>query len=462
MSETRQNDESDISRVLRVIRRRLWIVVLCLVVSTAVAVVLTVRAEDRYESTSGILVTGGVEPQRNAETNLQLLSLPSIATRAAEIEPEISQEEFESSISASQVAESDIIHVSANTPSPESAAKIANAYAEAFVAYRQEDTGKIPAGKVSLVQRAVPNGAPVSPTKSKNIGFGILIGLVLGLGLALLAEQMDRRVKREDDLADTTGLPIVATVQRRRSFDRRHFGTEPLSPAESEVFRLLRGNLRYFKARGPLDAVVVTSAEAGEGKTVVALGLALAAASSGEKVLLIEADLRKPGLSLILEPSERVGLVGLLTSEGPIDLEGAVDRVNASLLSDAVEGVHLDVLKAGAIPPNPTALIESERMRQLLAKAKHEYDFVIIDTPPVLIVADALPLISGADGVLAVSALGVSTRGSAASLVHQLKRLGIPVLGVVANFVDHPVRSYDGYSYGAAKPPAAASRASDS
>jgi capsular exopolysaccharide synthesis family protein len=448
MSEPRQNDESDISRVLRVIRRRLWIVVLCLVITTGVAVVLTVRAEDRYESTSGILVTGGVEPQRNAETNLQLLSLPSVATRAAEIEPEIPQEEFEASVSASQVAESDIIHVSANSSSPETAARIANAYAEAFVAYRQEDHSKIPAGKVSLVQRAVPDGTPVSPTPSKNIGFGVLIGIVLGLGLALLAEQMDRRVKREDDLADTTGLPIVATVPRRRSFDSKHFGVTPLSPAESEVFRLLRANLRYFKARGALDTLVVTSAEAGEGKTVVALGLALASASSGERVLLIEADLRKPGLSQILKPSPGGGLVGLLSSKGPLDLDAAVDRIDASLFSDAVEGVQLDVLKAGDIPPNPTALIESDRMRDLLARAKRDYDFVILDTPPVLVVADGLPLISASDGVLAVSALGVSTRGSAASLVNQLKRLGIPVLGVVANFVDHPVRSYEAYTYG--------------
>jgi capsular exopolysaccharide synthesis family protein len=460
MSESRQTDESDISRILRVIRRRLWIVVLCLVVTTGAAVLLTVRAEDRYESTSGILVTGGAEPQRNAETNLQLLSLPSVAARAAEIEPEFTQEEFEASVSASQVAESDIIHVSANTSAPDDAASIANAYAEAFVAYRQEDHTKIPAGKVSLVQRAVADGTPVSPTPSKNIGFGVLIGLVLGLGLALLAEQMDRRVKREDDLADTTGLPIVATVPRRRSFDSKHFGVQPLSPAESEVFRLLRANVRYFKARGPLDAVVVTSAEAGEGKTVVALGLALAAASSGEKVLLVEADLRKPGLSRILKPTSNGGLVGLLSSDGPLDLDAAVDRVDASLLSDAVEGVRLDVLKAGDIPPNPTALIESNRMRDLLALAKQEYDFVLLDTPPVLVVADALPLISASDGVLAVSALGVSTRGSAASLVNQLKRLAIPVLGVVANFVDHPVRNYEGYAYGATKA-AAAPKSSD-
>jgi len=244
-----------------VIRRRLWIVIICFVVATGVAVALTLRAENRYESTSGLLVTGGIEPQRNAETNLQLLTLPSIASRANQMEPAISQGEFESSISVSQVAESDIVHVSANSASPQTAARITNAYAEAFVEYRKEDHGKIAAGRVSLVQRAVPNDTPVSPKKAKNVGFGALIGIVLGLALALLLEQMDRRVKREEDLADTTGLSILATIPKRRSFDRKHFGAEPLSPAESEVFRLLRANLRYSKDRGAVDSVVVTSAD---------------------------------------------------------------------------------------------------------------------------------------------------------------------------------------------------------
>lgn len=460
MSDNTQIDESDISRVLRVIRRRLWIVALCLVIATGVAVLLTVRAEDRYESTSGLLVTGGTEPQRNAETNLQLLSLPAISSRAAELEPAVSQEEFETSISAAQVAESDIVHVSANSSSATVAASMANAYAEAFVEYRQEDHAKIAAGKVSLVQRATPNGTPVSPKAAKNIGFGVLIGIVLGLALALLAEQMDRRVKREEDLADTTGLPILATIPRRRSFDSKHFGSDALSPAESEVFRLLRANLRYFKSRGPVDSIVVTSAEPGEGKTVVVLGLALAAASSGEKVLIIEADLRKPGLSRVLGLPPEHGLGRLLAADDKIDLSAVVDRIDASRLSDAVGGVHLDVLRAGQIPPNPTALVESMRMHELLKRAKAEYDVVIIDTPPVLVVSDAMPLITAADGVLAVSALGVSTRGSAASLVYQLQRLGVPVLGIVANFVDRPARSYEGYGYGPGAPAPAFSKTS--
>ncbi len=451
MPTSHQTNETDLSRIAKVFRRRFWVIAVCFLAATAAAVALTVRAEDRYESTSGLLLTGGVEPQRNADTNLQLLTLPTVAGMAAEKAPSISQEEFEESISTSQQGESDIIQISANASTPERAAEMANAYAEAFVGYRHADRSKIAAGKVSLVERAKPESSPVSPTPAKNIGFGALIGIVLGLGLALLLEQMDRRVKREDDLTDMTGLPLLATVPKRKSFDSKHLGHEPLSPAETEVFRMLRANLRYSKGQTEVRSVVVTSAEPGEGKTLVSLGLALAAASSGERVLLIEGDLRDPGLSRVLHLGGGSGLSGLLLAEGPFDFDQAVDQVDASQISDAVSGVYVDVIGAGQIPPNPTALVESKRMRDLLVAAEDSYDFVVIDTPPILVVSDAMPLIIASSGVLAVSGLGVATQGSAADLVGQLERLSVPVLGLVANFADRPARAYEGYGYG--RPP---------
>ena len=429
------------------IRRRIWVVAVCFIAATGAAIALTVRAEDRYESTAGILLTGGVEPTRDAATTLQLLSLPTVASGAAQKEPAVSQEEFEKSVGSSQEGESDIIHVSANANSPDLAAAMANAYAEAFVEYRKSSQGKSETGKVSLVEQATPEPSAVSPTPAKNIGFGAVIGIVLGLGLAMLLEQMDRRVKREDDLSEATGLPVLAMVPKSNAFDRRHLGRAPLSPAETEIFRLLRSNLRYAKGDTSVKSVVITSAESGEGKTLIALGLALAAASSGERVLLIEGDMRRPGLSDILGLRGGYGLSDVLAAEGPLDVSRAVTRVDADQLSDAVRGVSLSVLGAGQIPPNPTALVESKRMEELLKAAEESYDLVVIDTPPVLMVSDAIPLIVASSGVLAVSGLGVATRGSAANLVFQLQRLAIPVLGLVANFADRPAKSYS-YGYG--------------
>ena len=427
------------------IRRRWWVVAICFLAATGASVALTVRAEKRYESSSGLLLRGGSEPQRTADTNLQLLTLPAVAESASKIEPAVSAEEFEASVGATQEGESDIIQITANAASADLAAKMANAYAEGYVAYREKDGSKLTSGKVTLVERATPEATPVSPKPSKNIGFGALIGIVLGLGLALLLEQMDRRVKREEDIAETMGLPLLASIPKRKAFDDDHLGQGSLTPAETEVFRLLRANLRYFKVQRSMDSVVITSAAPGEGKTLVSLGLALAAVTSGERVLLLEADLRNPGLSRVLGLPTGRGLSAVLTADDGYALEDYVSHINAGALSDAVGGATLDVLGAGAIPPNPTQLLESQRMKDLLTRAEADYDFVVIDTPPVLIVSDAMPLIAAASGVLAVSGVGVSTRNSAADLVEQLERVGAMTLGLVANFARQAGRPYEGY-----------------
>jgi len=428
------------------VRRRIWIVALCLFAATLAAVALTLREEKQYSATSAMLLRPSpeVEPQRAVDTSLELLSLPAVAKRAADSLP------GEGAVEASQRGESDIIQVTATDSSPQRAASIANAFAEAFLVFREEGSReRLRSGRIQVVERASPSSSPVSPSPVRNVLFGALIGLVLGLGLALLVEQLDRRVKRQDDLAEATGLTLLASIPRRKAFDRNHLGHGSLSPAETEVFRLLRANLRYFKVRRPMESVVVTSAEPGEGKTLVSLGLALAGVTSGEKVLLVEADLRDPGLTQVLGLPMHGGLSQALSDE-KAKLEDVVVSVNAGKLADAVGEIGLDVLPAGGIPPNPTELIESGRMPELLAAAKQTYDFIVIDTPPVLVVSDAIPLIVASDGVLAVSGLGVSTRGSAANLAEQLDRLDSPVLGLVANFAEADGRAYEGYGYGRA------------
>jgi polysaccharide biosynthesis transport protein len=449
----RHTDDSDLSLIAQAIRRRIWLVLVCLVASTLAAIALSIRAEEEYEATTALLLRSSTafEPQRAVDTNLQLLGLPAIAERTAEKLPATSDEEVEDAVVASQEGDADILQVNATADSPELAALIANTYAREFLVFRVEgERERLQTSQVEVLERAVPPTSPVSPKPVRNTIFGALIGLVLGLGLALLLEQLDRRLKRQDDLAEATGLTLLASVPKRKAFDRDHLGHGSLSPAETEVFRLLRANLRYFKVQQDVKSVVVTSAEPGEGKTLVSLGLALAAVTSGERVLLIEADLRDPGLTRVLRlPTTTGGLTWALSDENG-NLADAVVEVPAGKLADSIGGATLDVVPAGGIPPNPTELVESQRMRELIELAEDRYDFIVIDTPPVLVVSDAIPLIASASGVLAVSGLGVSTRTSAADLAEQLERLGAVTLGLVANFADTG-RDYEGYGYG--RPP---------
>jgi capsular exopolysaccharide synthesis family protein len=204
---------------------------------------------------------------------------------------------------------------------------------------------------------------------------------------------------------------------------------------------MLRANLRYFDSNRDVKSVLVTSAEPGEGKTLVSLGLALAAAGAGERVLLLEADMRDPGLSRVLKLPQVAGLSRTL-AEGDKAVAEATTTVAADELTKSAGEVTLDVLPAGAIPPNPPALLESQMMKELIAQAEKTYDFVVIDTPPLLAVADAIPLVSAVTGVLVVSGLGVSTRSSAGDLIEQLHRLNASILGLVVNFVQGGQRSY--------------------
>ena len=455
MATPRHTEESDLSLIAESIRRRIWVVAICLVLAIIGAVVLTLQTEKRYEATAALLLrpSSTVEPQRTIDTNLQLLSLPAIAHRTANEVLELTGGEVEEAITATQQGDSDIIRITATTSDPQLAADIANAYAKEFITFREgPGRERLQTSQVEIVERATPDDTPVSPNPVRNIVFGALIGLVLGLGLALLLEQLDRRVKRQDDLPEATGLPLLAVIPKRKSFGDDHLGRDPLSPAETEIFRMLRANLRYFNVDSEIKSVLVTSAEPGEGKTLISIGLALGAATSGERVLLVEADMRDPGLARILRLSGDGGLSQALAGGGG-ELDGLVTTLDVEGIVEGIESTKLDVLPAGAIPPNPTALIESGGMRSLLAAAEAEYDFVVVDTPPILVVADAIPLISEVSGVLAVSGLGVSTRNAATDLAGQLERLRAPTLGLVANFATNTGRSYEGYGYG--RPPEA-------
>ncbi len=209
---------------------------------------------------------------------------------------------------------------------------------------------------------------------------------------------------------------------------------------------MLRANLRYFNVDRAVKSVLVTSAAPGDGKTTVAWNLALAAAGGGAKVIVLEADLRHPRFAAATIGIYRgKGLSTVLA--GDVSLEDAVQHVPVPDDANGSSPRTMDVLFAGPLPPNPTDLLESERMQSLLEKVEGEYDLVIVDTPPTAVVPDAVPLVGRVGGVIVVGRIGKTNREALVSLRDQLQHLNAPTLGVVVNAIGRDAVGY-GYGYG--------------
>jgi non-specific protein-tyrosine kinase len=273
---------------------------------------------------------------------------------------------------------------------------------------------------------------PVRPRLLMNTALAGSVGGMLAVGVAFLVEYLDDTIKSPDDVSHTLGLDTLAVIGK---FNK---GTEelitiarPLSPV-SEAFRVLRTNIRFSSVDRPIRTLLVTSAGPTEGKSTTAANLAAVMAQAGLKAIVVDADLRRPRLHRVFGIHPRGGLTGSL-------LEGSMD---GRLQPSRVEG--LAVLPAGDRPPNPSELLGSRRLRELLGLLTQHVDVVVIDSPPVLPVTDAAVLAQSVDGVLLVVDAGETRRGIAQHAVESLRQVGANVIGVVLNRVP---TSKAGYYY---------------
>jgi receptor protein-tyrosine kinase len=305
-------------------------------------------------------------------------------------------------------------------------------------------------GDVQFVQRAEPPTDPSSPNTLLDVILGGALGLLLGLGLALGAEQLDRRVRRADQLEKALGLPLLAVVPRSKSLRERIQWGDRDTAADQEPFRRLRASLRHIASDDELHSVLVTSARSGSGKTTVAAHMAAAAAAGGHaRVLLIEADLRRPRLATLLGLPANVGLTKLLGTPGTLDDSSSQNVVHVpsvgSLNGSSPNGrasVGFDAIPAGPPTDDPSELIDSTRMRDFLAAARERYDLIVIDGPPPTLVSDAIPLMRQVDGVLIVGRLGRESDPELRELRDELERFSATPVGAVANFSRHTSNPY--------------------
>jgi capsular exopolysaccharide synthesis family protein len=494
-------------------RRALWIL-FCFALVTGVAFGLSKGQAKKYTATASLVFNNNQLSQQVAglpvassnnqlalqNTNLKLVQLGDMAEVTAEhLGKELDKEKVSEALSVTSQGESNIVNVSATATSPGLAADIANTYTKQFVREQQNSNhayyasalalvnkqlealspkeragtaglalqdraqslgvlAELRSGNVQIAQAAAVPTSPSSPKTTRNTLLGAVLGLLLGLGIAFLLERFDQRVREPKDLEAVYGLPLLGVVPESpalaRSSRRKGESGEAIPSGDAEAFHLIRAHLRYFNVDKELHTLLVASAGPGDGKTTVARHLASAAARMGGRVLLVDADLRRPTIAQQLDIALGPGLADVLI--GATLMNDAIQSIAVDKLStDESQGRTLDVLVAGAtLPPNPGELIESHAMEVLLDGVQSAYDLVVIDTPPLTVVSDAFPLLRKVDGVIIVGRVGRNRRDVAERLHRTLAGAGAPLLGVVANGFKARGGSYGSsysYSYSPAK-----------
>jgi capsular exopolysaccharide synthesis family protein len=499
--------DSDLRKTLSVLRGRIWLIIATTVLAAGSAYAFSSAQQDEYSAKASLLFrdpgfdqrlfgSSGSQPfqdpAREAATNVRLVSLEAVADRTAQDLGRLDGSAVSGMIEVEPEGQSDVVATTATDEDPQFAATVANAFASNYIVFRrQADRAKVAdalrlvegqyerllpeeqvgqegqalqkqisdlktlealqTGNAELVQRADVPTSPSSPQPKRDALIGGILGLVLGLGLALLRERLDRRLKGPEELGDAFALPVLGTIPDSRALrhDRLADAEQRLPAQEAEAFRLVRTRLRYFNVDRELHSLLIASAAESEGKTTVAFCLARAAAAAGSKTLLLEADFHQAALAVEFGLSPIPGLAEVLTHQATTD--AVIQRLPIWQQSNgARDARNLDVIVAGAIPPNPLELVESHEMSKLLDELRTQYELVIIDTPPAGAVADALPLMRAVNGVIIVARLDKTTRDEATTLRDHLDSMQVSPLGLVIN--RFKARRGYGYGYGYAGP----------
>lgn len=349
--------------------------------------------------------------------------------------------ELKSRVTATSKAETVLIDVQVFDESPVRARDIADALSDEFVVMvRDLETprpGAPPSARVVVEQRASIPEAPVIPNTKRNIAVGLVLGLSLGVALAILRDQLASTIKDREVLESITGVGVVGNIpldKGRRDAPAISFETD--HSAIAEAFRKLRTNLQFLAVDNPPRVIVITSSVPNEGKSTTAINLALALAEADHKVVLVDGDMRRPSIHKYLN---LVGSVGFSTV-----LSGGVPLVDAL---QETQFPNLTVLAAGPLPPNPSELVGSKAAKNTFRELTSIFDYVIVDSSPLLAVTDGTILSANVDGTFLIARFGQTKREQLAHAVGHLKDVGAVILGAVST-MQPPVRGdYNSYRY---------------
>ena len=492
------------SYVLLVRRRKWWVAGLA-VAGLGISLALSFTEAKQYTATAQVLVQsqGGpsslASPQQAVtptDVQTELLLVTSAPVKSA-VSRKLGSVP---GVSAAEVAQTNVISVTAIATGPAQAALVANTYATAFVTYQQtvalngltaaeaqlrtqirslgkqisglrgasaqaaalvnqqvvlkeqlaqmQVNGSVATGGLELVTPAQAPTSPSAPKPVQNGLLGLVAGLVLGLAAAFLRDNLDDAVATKDETEQLTGNPVLAMVPMVTSWKRRDKPVvvsmaTPTAPA-AEAYRSLRTSLQFAQQDRELRTILVTSPAAAEGKTSTLANLGAVFAQAGARVVLVSCDLRRPRLGKFFGLDEQAGLTTVLLGEQ--SLEQVIQPV------PGYENLH--VLAAGPLPPNPAELLSGQAARQIFAALRQQFGLVLIDSPPLLPVTDAVVLSKEADATLLVVAAGQTRRGDLQRAAEKLAQVNATVVGTVLNEVTrqsgygHGYGSGYGYGYG--------------
>ena len=442
----------ELREYLRLLRKNLLLILATTLVGLGVATAYSLTRTPQFEAQSTVFVSaqtadsvqelnqGSSYTQARVKSYVNLVSTPIVLDPViAKLQLPLGDDALGSQVTASSPTGTTLIQISVRDPDAARAAAISNSVADSLTAVVQQI--ETPIGqtvspvKLALVRPAAVPAAAVTPRLTLNLGVGLLLGLAVGLGVAVLRRLLDTRIRTERDVAQVSDVPVISAVAYDSHAAERPLivHMDPRSP-RAEAFRTLRTNVQFLDIEGS-HSFVVSSSVPSEGKSTTAVNLAITLADAGARVALLDADLRRSKVSSYMGIEGGAGLTDVLI--GRAELDDVLQRWGDE---------ELYVLPAGKIPPNPSELLGSRAMGQLVDRLEADFDVIIFDAPPLLPVTDAAVLAKRAGGVIMVVAAGRTTRHQFAGALHALEHVGAHVAGVVLSMV--PSKGPDAYGYG--------------
>jgi polysaccharide biosynthesis transport protein len=495
----------------RLLLRRKWVVLATILLVPALAVLFALRQPALYQASAKVLLKQGslaatlsgiedssvwVDPNRVAQTQIELATTPAVAARVLKAAgmPNADPNALLGSVSITAQPDADILNFTVTTDDPARAQRLANEYARQYTRLRREidtksltqalnditrrisdlqATGQSAYARTLLgtaeqlrtllavenanavVARTADSAFQIQPRPKRYAALGLAFGLMLGIAFAFIWDALDTRVRSAEEIAERLGIPLLARLPEPSKQLQRADGLvmlEDPTSVEAEAFRVLRTNLDFANVERQARSILVTSALEREGKSTTIANLAVAAARTGRRVVLVDLDLRRPYIDRFFKLGDHPGLTAVMV--GAATLDEATARVAIPPAKGGSDprggngqvGGVLDVVPSGLIPPDAGEFVGTGAVALILEQLAHRYELVLVDTPPILQVGDALTLAARVDAVLLVTRLPAIRR----PILNELKRVLDNTPGAKLGFALAGAQleeGYQGYGY---------------